>query len=103
MKLLSCLLVTAACAGQLFGQAAAGNITGTIVDASGAAVPKAKVDITNVQTGVASSTTTDSSGVYRLANLLVGTYSLTVNAAGFTNKSVKDIAIELNKNTTVNV
>jgi len=103
MKLLNCLLLTAAFACQMFGQAAAGNITGTIVDASGAAVPKAKVDITNVQTGVVNSSTTDTSGVYRLANLLVGTYSLTVSAPGFTNKSVKDIAIELNKNTTVNV
>jgi hypothetical protein len=103
MKLVSCLLLTAALAGQLFGQAAAGNITGTVVDASGAAVPKAKVDLTNAQTGVVSSTITDTSGVYRVSNLLVGTYNLTVNAPGFTNKTIKDVAIELNKNTTANI
>lgn len=103
MKLLSCLLLTAALACQMFGQAAAGNITGTVADASGAAVPKAKVDLQNLQTGVSNSTTTDSSGVYRVSNLLIGNYTLTVNAPGFTNKTLKDIAIELNKTTTANV
>ena len=103
MKLLSCLLLTAALACQMFGQAAAGNITGTVVDASGAAVPKAKVDLLNLQTGVSNTTTTDSSGVYRVSNLLIGNYTLTVNAPGFTNKTLKDIAIELNKTTTANV
>src|SRR5438270_4770481 len=103
MKLLTCLLLTAAFALQMFGQAAAGNITGTIVDASGAAVPKAKVDLQNVQTGVLSSAVTDSSGIYRLSNLLVGNYTLTVNAPGFSNKSIKDIVIDLNKTTTANV
>jgi hypothetical protein len=103
MKHIRCLFLTAALAGRLFGQAAAGNITGTVLDASGAAVPKAKVDLQNIATGIVSSTATDASGVYRLSNLLVGTYNLTVNAAGFSNRSVKDIVIDLNKTTTANV
>ncbi|HJZ97723.1 MAG TPA: carboxypeptidase-like regulatory domain-containing protein, partial [Candidatus Solibacter sp.] len=103
MKHIRCLFLTAALAGQLFGQAAAGNITGTVLDASGAAVPKAKVDLQNIATGIVSSTATDASGVYRLSNLLVGTYNLTVNATGFSNRSVKDIVIDLNKTTTANV
>jgi hypothetical protein len=87
----------------MFGQAAAGNITGTVVDASGAAVPKAKVDLQNAQTGVSSSTITDTSGTYHLSNLLVGSYNLTVNASGFTARTVKGIDIDLNKTTTANV
>ncbi len=59
MRLLFCVILLATCATAMFGQAAAGNIIGTVVDASGAAVPKAKVDLQNVATGVVTSTTTD--------------------------------------------
>src|SRR5436190_1604882 len=73
MKVLTCFALLAALSCQLFGQAAAGNITGTVTDASGAAVPKAKVDLQNAATGVVHSTLTDAGGVYRFTNLRVGT------------------------------
>jgi hypothetical protein len=66
-------------------------------------VPKAKVDLQNADTGVVNSTTTDSSGVYRVQNLLVGNYNLTVNASGFTKRTLNGISIDLNKTTTANV
>lgn len=103
MRLLFCVILLVACATAMFGQAAAGNIIGTVVDASGAAVPKAKVDLQNVATGVVTSTTTDAAGAYRLANLLVGSYNLSVSASGFTTRSLKDVVIDLNKTTTANV
>jgi len=103
MKLLSCLLLLIAAASAVFGQAADGNITGTVVDSSGAAVPKAKIDLQNVATGVVTSTTTDATGIYRINNLLVGTYNLSVSATGFATRSLKDVVIDLNKITTANV
>ena len=57
--------------GSLFAQAADGNLTGTVLDASGAAVPGALIAAHNVATGVQSTTKTDTSGSYRINNLLV--------------------------------
>ena len=103
MKSACLFLLMAACACALFGQASDGNITGTITDSSGAAVPKARIEFQNTATGVVSSTLTDADGVYRLSNLLVGTYNLSVSAPGFTTQSLKGVVIDLNKVTTANV
>jgi hypothetical protein len=103
MKLLTSLALLAASVPTAFGQASAGSITGTVSDSSGATVPKAKVDLQNTATGVVISTTTGNDGVYRVANLLVGSYNLSVSASGFTTRSLKDVVIDLNKMTTANV
>src|SRR6266849_2183618 len=68
-----------------FGQASAinGEITGTISDASGAAIPGATVEVTNTGTGFKQSAKTVDSGLYRFSLLPLGTYDLEVNAAGF--------------------
>jgi hypothetical protein len=87
----------------MFAQASAGDITGIVSDSSGAVVPNAKVTVQNVATGVATSAMSGTDGVYRLSNLLVGSYNLTVNAPGFTPLSLKDVIIDLNKATTANV
>ena len=41
-----------------------GEIKGTVFDPSNAVVPGAKVAITNLQTGVSTTTTTNASGIY---------------------------------------
>src|SRR5260370_34973430 len=60
-----------------------GEITGTITDPSGAAVPDAIVRITNTGTGLKQSTRTVDSGLYRFALLPVGSYDLEYEAPGF--------------------
>jgi len=96
---LDALLVAA----SLFGQASDGNIDGAVLDASGAAVPNVTVQLQNQQTGVKASTTTDSNGAYRFGNVIVGRYTVTASAAGFTTTSLKDLLIELNKTATANI
>ena len=86
-----------------WGQVADGNIVGTVVDPAGAGVPGANVDLTAVDTGVKRTATTDTEGGYRLGNLLVGTYTITVTKAGFTTSSLRDVRIALSKTTTANV
>src|SRR5205085_3638248 len=56
-----------------------------------------------MQTGVKATTKTDGSGTYRFNNVLVGNYSVTVSASGFTTASMKNVDVELNKTTTANM
>ena len=65
-----------------FGQAVYGNITGTVTDSNGAAVPQAKVTITDTGKGVSFTTTTNESGNYTQSHLIVGIYEVRVAATG---------------------
>jgi hypothetical protein len=67
--------------GALMAQSTA-TIQGTVLDPTGAAIPNAAVTIHNQGTGEERSTTTDSAGLYVVAALPVGTYRVTVKAAG---------------------
>ena len=79
------------------------NLVGTIIDASGAAVPNANVEITHLATGVKSTTTTNMSGQYRFNNIPIGEYDVKVDATGFAASTVKGVGIELAKTSTVNL
>ena len=62
-SLVVCLFVIVS-AGLLYGQGGAnGTILGTVTDNSGAVVAKARVDVTNVATGVVTHTETSSTGI----------------------------------------
>jgi hypothetical protein len=76
-------LASAAGAQTIFGR-----ISGTVADASGAAVPGATVRITNEATQLTRDVTTDPNGFYVATNLPVGAYRVTVEAQGF-KKSAK--------------
>jgi hypothetical protein len=88
---------------QLYGQAADGNLVGTVTDPTGAVVPNATVTITGTATGVTHTTTTSANGQYRFNNVLVGTYDLKVVKPGFTTWQVNGIAVALNQTATSNV
>jgi outer membrane receptor protein involved in Fe transport len=70
--------------GMLHGQTAVtGGIEGNVVDSSGAAISGATVEARNVAASVARQTVTNSDGAYRFPSLIPGTYSVTVEKAGF--------------------
>jgi Carboxypeptidase regulatory-like domain len=71
------------CALAAFAQGDRGTITGTVTDPTGAVVPNANIQLTNTDTSAVYKVATTSTGNYTLANLPVGTYVLTVDAAGF--------------------
>jgi hypothetical protein len=60
-----------------------GDVTGTITDPSGAAIPGAKVTLTSRSTGNVISTTTSATGNYRFSLLPPGAYTLNATATGF--------------------
>jgi len=66
-----------------YGQAIDANLVGTVVDASGSAVPNANIEIRHIATGVKTDTKTNVDGQYRLNNIPIGLYNVTATASGF--------------------
>ncbi len=94
-----CLLVLALSAG-LYAQALSG-ITGTVTDPTGAVVPNAKVTVTNTATQVASHGITSSAGTYTVTDLIPGTYTVTVELAGFQTSVHNGVLVEVGRPSTV--
>src|SRR5262245_445449 len=59
------------------------TVTGRVEDASGAAIPEAMVSVTNQETGVTRTITTDAGGSYRVLSLPVGRYEVKAEKPGF--------------------
>lgn len=78
------------------GQAATGEVNGTVTDQSGAFVPDATVTITNQGTNISDKASTNASGHFLFINLQPGKYALAVEKQGF--KKVEVPAFELGVN-----
>jgi hypothetical protein len=87
--LFSVIVVTTAAAQSI----TSGDITGTITDPSGAALPNAAVTLTNINTNGSQSTVANQQGSYRFAFLPPATYSVTVKATGFQTKKQSGIVV----------
>jgi len=77
------LAILVACSCPLPAQVVGGTISGNVTDNSGAVLPNATVVMTNVATGVNTTVTTNTQGLYSVPNLLPGTYQQKVSANGF--------------------
>src|SRR5579863_3179802 len=97
-------LVSALAAGLVFGwfgvsnldaQAATATIQGAVTDASGAAVPDAKIDIRNTGTGAAVSATSNAQGRFVVSNLNPGAYDLGASKAGFQTAARKGVTLNV--------
>src|SRR5437660_742517 len=78
-----------------------GQIVGRITDTTGAAIPKAKIEVANPATGVTVKTVTNTEGLYTVPYLQYGAYRLTAVAAGFAVYQVSDVEISTATTTTV--
>src|SRR5262245_5573027 len=96
------ILVGTLLSGTALGQAQDGNLVGSVLDSTGAAIPNAMVEVENIATGVKNTTTADDTGFYRFNNLLIGNYKVTASAAGLA-AGGREVLVELNKTTTANV
>ena len=81
-----------------YGQTITGNVNGTVTDPSGAVIPNAKVTATNVDTGVATATTTNNDGIYNIRFLQIGNYKILIESPGFTPESLGPFVLETDQN-----
>jgi hypothetical protein len=79
----------------LYGQAATGEVLGTVIDASKSPVSKATVTLLNQDTGIEAKTTTSESGNYDFFNVQVGRYTVSVEATGFSKFETKDVRVDV--------
>jgi hypothetical protein len=79
------------------GQTVTGSITGQVTDPSGAVVVGAKVTAENTATSVSTSAETNSSGLYTIRFLPIGTYTVTIEATGFTTQKIAAFKLEINQ------
>lgn len=78
-----------------------GSITGTVKDATGAAVPAAAVTSENIATGLTVKATSDNNGSYLIPNLPAGTYKVTFKKEGFDAETHTEVLVNGDRTTTV--
>jgi len=87
------------CAGIVSqAQTITGSVNGTVTDPSGAVIPNAKVVATNVDTGIATDTTTNNDGIYNIRFLQIGNYKVTIESPGFAAATFGPFALETGQN-----
>jgi hypothetical protein len=72
-------------------QSVSGTILGTVTDASGAVVSKAKITVTNEGTGLTRTIESDSNGEYVVPSIPTGRYTVVVEMAGFKTMALSSI------------
>jgi hypothetical protein len=97
--LLASVLVFAIClfpaspASHAQGVGASGEISGTVIDPAGAAIPNAKVTVSDVEKGLKRTVLADSSGQYRVAGLPPSHYRVSAEFSGFQTEVQTDVVL----------
>jgi len=99
---LALLLLGAGFAASARAQDITATITGFVRDSSGAVISGATVVVTNKATGAERRATTGDQGEYTVALLLVGTYTVTVEQAGFKKFVMDNVALHVNDKIAIN-
>jgi Carboxypeptidase regulatory-like domain len=79
------------------------SLNGTVTDASGAAVPGARMRLTNIETGFERTTIAQTDGTYSFTQIPVGLYQVEAFAQGFSQYRQSGIRLNVNTAATVDV
>jgi len=95
-RVIVCLAVCSVvlCVSPLWAQTGRGTVIGSVVDASGARVPGAKIQITQLSTNSVFDLQTNEEGLYAAPNLPVGTYKVTATKEGFATVARQPVIID---------
>ena len=88
---------------QAFGQSTRGSISGTVQDSSQAVLSGATVTVTNVETGIKSTVTTNNAGTYNVPGLQSGVYTVAAEMTGFQKSTKTDINLSANSQVRLNI
>jgi hypothetical protein len=96
------LVLLSTCAGVMGQSLNTSQVSGTVQDATGAAVPNATVVLANTATGFTRTVITNASGTYTAPDLPLGPYSVTVTASGFEKYVERGLVLEVGSNPEIN-
>ena len=85
------------------GQSDTASITGTVKDATGAAVPGATVTVKQTETGMSRTVKGDVSGSFSIPSLPIGNYQLTAEMTGFQREVLRGITLVVGQEAVTNV
>ena len=99
------ILLMAACAAIPLSAQSTNNqqISGVVVDSTGAVVPNATVTAVNSSTNLSRSATSNGSGNYVISNVPIGNYSVSGVAQGFKKFVLTNVGVTVDSKVTVNV
>ena len=86
-----------------WSQSFTATVRGVVADASHAAIPSAKVTLTESGRNLDHTATSDSSGRYLVTALPPGTYTLTAEAQGFEKFVQKEFELQVQQEATINI
>ena len=87
---------------QIFAQSTVtGGISGKVTDQQAAIVPNATVTVTNVGTNKAETVNTSEDGVFRVSNLLPGTYTVDITSGSFSPFKATGVIVEVGSTTSI--
>src|SRR4051794_27772143 len=78
----------------VLGQTNRGGISGTVTDATGAAIPGAKVTVTNLGTNQSITLVASSDGAFNAPSLEPVTYTVVVEAPNFKTSVVPEVKVD---------
>jgi hypothetical protein len=89
--------------GRMFGQANTATVYGSVTDQSGAFLPNATVEATNMMTGAHSATKSNGEGQFTFNFLPIGTYKFSADAPGFQNRVRENVVLSAGQTTQINL
>jgi Carboxypeptidase regulatory-like domain/TonB dependent receptor len=89
--------------GIAFGQNFRGAVSGTVTDPKGAAIPGAKVTLTDLATRASLTTETDAEGLYSILYIPAGRHRLQVEARGFQAKILENVEVRVGDQLTLDL
>ena len=96
LRYFAVLVILAFGLNSTFGQILHGSLTGSVRDASGAAMPGVRTVLKNSATGQSREISTDESGSYSFSTLLPGLYEVTLSKEGFKTQRESGLNVVIN-------
>jgi hypothetical protein len=87
------LVLAITCAATVAAQTTLGRLSGSVLDASGAALPGATITLTNDATNQVQTTVANESGVYLFPQVAVGSYKVEITLSGFKTATFTKVAV----------
>jgi hypothetical protein len=92
-----CLLIWVTLSIAAAAQTPTGTVEGTVQDGQGASVVSAAITVTSTSTGLSKQVMSDSGGRFELPFLNPGTYTVTVQAAGFRVEKRDNVVVQISQ------